>query len=217
MPAEARRGRLIAVEAARGRDAERGAAKVRAALGSMRHDMRGGISHWDASGTFYELRLSRRNAVVLSARTLLLLYASDLAFRLRWEIRPALAEGHIAIAAPYIETAIAFGEAAGLSRKWIAELFRFAPKADICLHVKDTKEGTEWKRRPMDGFPEFAAAALRSGKTSRKDSPRCKHAVEALNRLKRGSRCDDLRQKSLGRLLTGLRDRRPAPKTSQDR
>ena len=209
MPAEAGRGRLIAGEAARGRDAERGAAKVRAALRSKRHNIRGGISHWDASGTFYELRLSRRNAVVLSARTLLLLYASDLAFRLRWEIRPALAEGQIAIAAPYIETAIAFGEAAGLSRKWIVELLRFAPRADICLHVKDAKAGAGWKRRPMDGFPEFAAAALR-GKTPGKGSPRREHAAEALNRLKRRSRCDDLRQKSLGRLLRALRDGRPS-------
>ena len=41
-------------------------------------------------------------------RTLLLLYAADLAFRLRWEIRPALAEGHTVIAAPYLDTAFAF-------------------------------------------------------------------------------------------------------------
>ena len=41
---------------------------------------------------------------------LLLLYAADLAFRLRWEIRPALAEGYTVVAAPYVETAVAFGE-----------------------------------------------------------------------------------------------------------
>lgn len=216
MTAEAGRGRLIAVEAARGRDAERGAAKVRAALRSKRHDVRAGISQWDASGTFYELRLARRRAVALSPRALLLLYASDLAFRLRWEIRPALAEGQVVIAATYIETAIAFGEAAGLSRKWIAELLRFAPRADICLHVRDAKARAGWKRRPMDGFPEFGAAALRPGKTPREGSPRCEQAVEALNCLKRGSRCDNLRQKSLGRLLRALREGRPAP-PSQDR
>ena len=217
MPAKSGRGWLIAVEAARGREAERGAAKVRAALGNKRRPVRAGISRWDASGTFYELRLARRKAVILAPRTLLLLYASDLAFRLRWEIRPALEQGHVAIAAPYIETAIAFGEAAGLSRKWIVELFRFAPRADICLHVKDAKAGAGWKRRPMDGFPEFGAAALRSGETSRKGFPRCEDAVDALNRLKRASRCDDLRQKSLGRLLKTLRHGRPAPPSRGNR
>lgn len=211
MPAKAGRGWLIAVEAARGREAERGAAKVRAALKSKRRRVRAGVSRWDASGTFYELRLARRRAVTLTPRTLLLLYASDLAFRLRWEIRPALEQGQVAIAAPYIETAIAFGEAAGLSRKWIIELFRFAPRADICLHVKDAKAGGGWRRRPMDGFPEFGAAALRSGKTPRKGFPRCEDAIEALKALKRGARCDDLRQKSLGRLLRTLRNGRPAP------
>ena len=48
-----------------------------------------------------------------SARTLLLLYAADLAFRLRWQIRPALAEGRTVVAAPYVDTAVAFGRAAG--------------------------------------------------------------------------------------------------------
>ncbi len=64
-----------------------------------------------------------------SARTLLLLYAADLAFRLRWQIRPALAEGRTVIAAPYVATALAFGRAAGLKPSWLMNLFRFAPRA----------------------------------------------------------------------------------------
>lgn len=215
MPGKAARGRLIAVEAARGRDAARGAAKVRAALRSKRRDIRAGISHWDASGTFYELRMAGRKVRALSPRTLLLLYASDLAFRLRWEIGPALADGRVVIAAPYLETAIAFGEAAGLPGKWIAELFRFAPRADVCLHVKSGKGAPEWKRRPMDGFPEFGAAALGDGKASRSGSPWCEQAAAALRRLKRASRCEDLRKKSLGPLLKSLRDRRPRPHSKE--
>ena len=35
-------------------------------------------------------------------QTLVLLYASDLLFRLRWEIRPALAEGRTVVVAPYV-------------------------------------------------------------------------------------------------------------------
>jgi hypothetical protein len=89
-------------------------------------------------------------------------YAADLAFRLRWEIRPALEAGHVVIAAPYVETAIAFGEAAGLPRRWVAELMRFAPRADDRVSARRTKRRTPAKTRAMDGFVEFAAAAARS-------------------------------------------------------
>jgi hypothetical protein len=217
MPARTARRALVAVEAARGRDAERGASKVRAALLSKWNDAGAGISHWDASGTFFELQLGNgRKSLTLSPRTLLLLYASDLAFRLRWEIRPAVAAGQIVIAAPYTETAIAFGEAAGLPRKWIVELFRYAPRPDLCLHVKDAKDGAPWRPRAMDGFPEFGAATVSPGQPSRKrSSPRCDQAVEALRRLKRESRCENLRRKSLDRLVKRLR--RGKPTASADR
>jgi len=207
MPARTARRALVAVEAARGRDAERGASKVRAALLSKWNDAGAGISHWDASGTFFELQLGNgRKSLTLSPRTLLLLYASDLAFRLRWEIRPAVAAGQIVIAAPYTETAIAFGEAAGLPRKWIVELFRYAPRPDLCLHVKDAKDGAAWRSRAMDGFPEFGAATMSPGQPSRKrSSPRCDQAVEALRRLKRESRCENLRRKTLDRFVKRLR------------
>jgi hypothetical protein len=63
-------------------------AEARIALGQSR---RGGISKWDASGVFDDLAVADEAAGAPSARTLLLLYAADLAFRLRWQIRPALA------------------------------------------------------------------------------------------------------------------------------
>ncbi len=215
MSAKAARRALVAVEAVRGRDAERGASQLRAALLRKRNDAGAGISHWDASGTFFELHLGGRKDVTLSPRTLLLLYASDLAFRLRWEIRPAMAEGQIVIAASYTETAIAFGVAAGLPRKWIVELFRFAPRPDVCVHVKDSKDGAPWKPRAMDGFPEFGAAALSRGQPSRTPSwPHCEQVVQALRRLKRESRCDNLRRKSVDRLVKRLRDGKRA--TSED-
>jgi hypothetical protein len=216
MGAKSAPGRLIAVEAARGRDAERGAAHVRTALRRKRRNMRPAISHWDASGTFYELRFAGKKALTLAPRTLLLLYASDLAFRMRWEIQPALANGQTVIAAPYLDTAIAFGEAAGLPRKWLEEILRFAPRADVCLHVKDSKHGGKWARRAMDGFPEFAAAALVAGKHTGRSSPRCEQAIASLQRLKKTRACGDLAKRTLGSLVKTLRrDRRSAP--SRDR
>src|SRR4051812_9761519 len=89
---------------------------------------RGGISHWDASGIFQDLAVADGAAGAPSARTLLLLYAADLAFRLRWEIRPALAAGRTVVAAPYVDSAIALGRAAGLRSAWLTNLFLFAPR-----------------------------------------------------------------------------------------
>ena len=88
---------------------------------------RPGVSVWGASGIFDELTFAESEAGIPSARTLILLYAADLAFRLRWEIRPALEEGRLVIAAPYVTTAIAFGRAAGLDPTWLTDLFHFAP------------------------------------------------------------------------------------------
>ncbi len=145
----ARRGKpaLIAVD---GVDATAVLAEARAALGTPG---RGGISRWDASGVFQDLAVADAGAGAPSARTLLLLYAADLAFRLRWEIRPALAEGRAVIAAPYVETAIALGRSVGLKAGWLTALFRFAPRPAErrFVHPRHTRALTV-----KDGFVGFA-------------------------------------------------------------
>ena len=141
-----RKPALIAVD---GVDATAVLAEARAALGSP---MWGGISRWDSSGVFQELAVADAEAGAPSARTLLLLYAADLAFRLRWQIRPALAEGRTVVAAPYVETAIAFGRAAGLKAGWLTNLFRFAPRAAERRFV-DSQSAREIAK---DGFVGFA-------------------------------------------------------------
>src|SRR5258707_15731877 len=127
--------RLIAVDGIQGAAV---IAEARAALGGL---PRGGISRWDASGVFQELAVADDTAGTASARPLLLLYAADLAFRLRWQIRPALADGRTVIAAPYVETATAFGRAAGLPAGWIANLFRFAPRPGERRFVHPPRRG----------------------------------------------------------------------------
>ena len=104
-------------------------AVIAAARRAIDRPGRGGVSHWDASGIFQDLCVADAAAGAPSARTLLLLYAADLAFRLRWEIRPALAGGRTVVAAPYVDTAVAFGRAAGVPASWLTNLFRFAPPA----------------------------------------------------------------------------------------
>jgi hypothetical protein len=118
-----RRAVLISVDGVSGTAAE---AAGREALAAARA-RRGGMSTWDASGLFQDLAVAGGEAGAPSVRTLLLLYAADLAFRLRWEIRPAIAEGRVVVAAPYVDTAIALGRAAGLRSGWLTTLFGFAP------------------------------------------------------------------------------------------
>jgi thymidylate kinase len=146
------RAELIAVD---GVDASAVAAAAKEALASP---SRGGISKWDASGVFQDLAAAEREAGAPSARTLLLLYAADLAFRLRWQIRPALAEGRTVVAAPYVATAIAFGRAAGLPNTWLANLFGFAPRPNAHVLVHAAREG-----RARDGFIAFACDRVAGG------------------------------------------------------
>jgi len=140
-------GILIAVE---GIDAD---AILKTARHALESRSRGGISKWDASGVFQDLSVADKEAGAPSPRTLLLLYAADLAFRLRWQIRPALLEGRTVVAAPYIETAVAFGRAAGLPAVWLANLFRFAPRPGERRFVHASRQRA---REVSDGFVGFS-------------------------------------------------------------
>jgi hypothetical protein len=131
-------------------------AAARAALSSIERARRSGISHWDASGVFEELAVAEDSAGQPSVRTLLLLYAADLAFRLRWEIRPALAEGRSVVAAPYVDTAIAFGRAAGIDGAWLTNLFLFAPRPSVRKFVG----GFAARAGRKGGFVEFGFAQV---------------------------------------------------------
>src|SRR5262245_37740675 len=75
-----RRGHLIAVDGTSGVAI---AASARTALASVARSQRAGVSAWDASGIFQDLIVAEDEAGIPLIRTLLLLYASDLAFRLR--------------------------------------------------------------------------------------------------------------------------------------
>jgi len=152
-------GRLIAVD---GSGARVAAAAKHLARGLRGADMPGAVSGWDSSGIFFELRAGGDARIPgPSARTLTLLYAADLAFRLRWQIRPALEEGRTVVAAPYVETAKAFGIAAGLPRRWLDELFRFAPRPHVWYHVAGRRASVA--RAEGASYVEcFLAAALAS-------------------------------------------------------
>ena len=117
------------------------------------------ISRWDASALFTDFAAAPVQHRDVSPRTLMLLYAADLAFRTRWEILPGIAAGHIIIAAPYVTTGVAFGVATGVSREWLTTLFRFSPSAARTVLLREAKRAT-WKRRPELGFGECCTALL---------------------------------------------------------
>ncbi len=149
-------GQLIALDGASGpdlRDASRRVVKM-----FEKHEV--GVSGFDSSNTFFELRAAKGKVGGVPPETLILLYASDLLFRIRWEIRPALAEGRTVVAAPYVHTVIAMGLAAGLSRVWLEELFTFAPPADVSFRLKEKSKGNGKEIKGSKGYCEFCCKSL---------------------------------------------------------
>lgn len=157
MPSDPK-GRLIALEGASGPGLPEAGQKLFRHLLKPRQE--GGVSQFDASSIFFELRKGDKQIPQPSPRTLLLLYAADLVFRLRWEIKPALEEGCLVVAAPYVESAVAFGRATGLSRRWLLDLFSFAPKPDACYRLKEKKDAGVWKFKRSEGYLEFCCKTL---------------------------------------------------------
>ena len=151
MPKAPGSGQLVSVDGIRGHELTNSAKRLLQKSGEG--EKSGGVSTWDASSIFYELQGIRAEASeTLSAQTLLLLYAADLRFRLRWQIEPALLEGQTVIAAPYVETGIAFGFAMGLPERWVVETLRFAPKATASFWINGSLATSG---PPTSGFLEF--------------------------------------------------------------
>ena len=152
------RAQLIALDGTRHADLRKAARALRERLAS--HKIKSAVSWWDASGVFFEVGLGKRKHRAASPRTLLLLYAADLAFRLRWQIRPALAEGQTVIVAPYLDTALAFGDACGLSREWLTSLFVFAPAPAAHYVTRERGEAVGWQASGKAGFAEFSSTVV---------------------------------------------------------
>ena len=176
------RGALIAIDGTRGKDLRAAAAALFEALKTRHGEC--AISRFDASGLFGELAAGQGDPHI-SARTLTLVYAADLAFRLRWEIRPVLESGGIVIAAPYTETAVAWGAAAGLDEDWIRELLRFAPKPDYRALGERTEDGSRLEARPrarLRGILRRNAENLDAESAVEAPAARCRRAAASPER-----------------------------------
>lgn len=68
--------------------------------------------------------------------TYCLMYATDLADRLEYQIVPALKSGFIVLADRYIYTAIARGIARGADKHWLRDLYGFAIAPDLVFYLQ---------------------------------------------------------------------------------
>lgn len=68
--------------------------------------------------------------------TYCLMYATDLADRMEYQILPALKSGFIVLADRYIFTAIARGIARGADKGWLHDLFGFAVAPDLVCYLQ---------------------------------------------------------------------------------
>ena len=201
------RGHLVAVDGSRGKDVSSAADAL---AGHLR---RGGvecvISRWDASGLFGELAQAGRPGRHVSPRTLSLVYAADLAFRLRWEIRTALDTGGVVIAAPYIETAVAFAGACGLPESWLRDLLRFAPAPDLRSVVSERKSDRGWKARLDRGYGEYGAALFEEATADFKSKRTREAMIKALGG-DRGRKVYQLSDKGIEQAVKAVIGSRPA-------
>jgi len=203
-------GRLIAVDGSRGKDVNAAAAAIAKTMKAAGIEC--AISRWDASGLFTELAAGARTDRGVSIRSLSLVYAADLAFRLRWEILPVLESGGVVIAAPFVDTAIAFGASCGLDEQWIRRLLRFAPAPSVYGRAEERKPNRPWKRKIERGYCEFGAAML--------DIPVMKRASQLARRVMiakldqpDGHKCVELDAKGIQRLVKKASGRMPAAAT----
>ena len=72
----------------------------------------------------------------LNRLTYALMYATDLADRLEYQILPALQSGFVVLADRYVYTAIARGIVRGADRQWLRDLYGFAVQPDLILYLQ---------------------------------------------------------------------------------
>jgi hypothetical protein len=198
-------GRLISVDGTRGKDVTLAANDI---VARLKHDgIECAVSRWDASGLFTDMTAGIGGDPNVSIRTLSLVYAADLAFRLRWEIRPVLEAGGVVIAAPYIDTAVAFSAICGLDEEWLRRLMRFAPAAGYRGLVDERKIDRPWKRRTDRGYAEYGALLLEAAAPKRVSKPARRRMMSMLDRA-RGRKVYHLTNKGIGALAKALTDSR---------
>jgi hypothetical protein len=188
-------GRLVTIEGTLGADVLAAAARLSTHGG--RHASQPVVSVWNASRIFKRMHPDRYHGPVPGVRTLVLLYAADLAHRCKREIRPALRAGRTVVAAPYVHTVMAFGIASGLSEQWLGHIFRFAPVPHVCYRIKERRKGSAWSTRTGEGFLELCDGLLAGGVAAWQPLAARQAAIEYLRELEEKGLCEKLGGKKI--------------------
>ena len=91
---------------------------------------------WNSSLLVSKLITSAKEGTLLNKVTYTLLYATDFADRLERVVIPALKAGMIVVADRYVGTAFARGSVREVEPHWMREIYGFAPKPDLTLHMR---------------------------------------------------------------------------------
>ena len=96
---------------------------------------------WTRSKLVGQAITDAKTGHALHRLTYCLMYATDLADRLEYQIIPALRSGFIVLADRYIYTALARGIARGADKPWLTDLFGFAVAPDLVFYLRlDVKD-----------------------------------------------------------------------------
>ena len=190
-----KRGKLIAIEGGGSPAMELASKQLLRVL--KKTDRNTGVSAWDASGVFYDLLQGDRMLPGASPQVLMMLYASDLAFRLRWQIEPALESGQTVVANCYVETAMSFGRATGLSRPWLANLFDFCPRPGKVYRAPEESLAFNRRGQPANSFLEACFLQLRRSSGLWQTDEIRKTFFDHLRQMETRGKCELLIKRSL--------------------
>ncbi len=134
LPSDGCQGRLIVIEGTDGCGRSTQAAMLKQWL-----EVRGYAvmeTGWTRSKLVGQAITDAKQGHSLHRLTYCLMYATDLADRLEYQIIPALRSGFIVLADRYVYTALARGIARGADKQWLRDLFGFAVQPDLVFYLQ---------------------------------------------------------------------------------
>jgi dTMP kinase len=134
LPAEGRNGKLIVIEGTDGSGRSTQAFMLKQWLEVQGYAVM--ETGWTRSKLIGQAITDAKMGHSLNRLTYGLMYATDLADRLEYQIIPALRSGFIVLADRYVYTAIARGIARGADKDWLHDLYGFAIQPDLVFYLQ---------------------------------------------------------------------------------
>jgi len=134
LPADGRNGKLIVIEGTDGSGRSTQAYMLKQWLEVQGYAVMD--TGWTRSKLIGQAITDAKQGHSLHRLTYCLMYATDLADRLEYQIIPALRSGFIVLADRYIYTAIARGIARGADKDWLRDLYGFAVQPDLIFYLR---------------------------------------------------------------------------------